>query len=59
MLFKKKIFYFLNRITQGLTTFGETSDDSSRTSVETTATNLAPPPPINIRLETVIKIPEV
>jgi hypothetical protein len=47
----------LNRITQGLTNLGETTDDSS---VEpTTTANLAPPPPINIRLETVIKISEV
>jgi len=43
-----------NRLTQNLNNAGETIDDSS---VETT--NLPPPPPINIRLETVIKIPEV
>jgi len=53
----KNIFsYFVNRLTQGLTNPEETIDDSS---TETTTANLAPPLPINMRLETVIKIPEV
>ena len=42
-------------MTQGLTNLGETIEESS------TDTNLVPPPPppINMRLETVVKIPEV
>jgi len=49
------------RLTQGLSQLEETSNDSSKSSSETTTTNPAslPIPPINIRLETVIKIAEV
>lgn len=49
----------LLRITQGLANVTDMIDDSSRSTMDTTTTNaLPPPPPINIRLETVIKIPE-
>lgn len=48
----------LLRLTQGLANVCESMDDSSRSAIETTTTALPPPPPINIRLETVIKIPE-
>ncbi|CAF1667469.1 unnamed protein product, partial [Adineta ricciae] len=46
----------LLKLTQGITNLGETTEESS------TDTNVAPPPPppppINMRLETVVKIPE-
>ncbi|CAF3809321.1 unnamed protein product [Adineta steineri] len=49
----------LLRLTQGLTNLGDTMDDSSRPSADITTINLAPPlPSFNMRLETVIKIPE-
>jgi len=50
----------LLKLTQGLSQLEETSNDSSKSSSETTTTNPAslPIPPINIRLETVIKIAE-
>ncbi|CAF4151864.1 unnamed protein product, partial [Rotaria magnacalcarata] len=47
----------LLKVSHGLTNLGETIDDSTRTSLETIG-NLALPPAINIRLETVVKIPE-
>lgn len=51
-------FSILSRLTHGLSNIQETIDDSSRSILETT-TSIAPPPSINIRLETVIKISEV
>lgn len=48
----------LLRLTQGLTNPSETTEDPTKTNREST-NNLPPPPPINMRLETVIKIAEV
>lgn len=48
----------LLRLTQGLTSVGDATDDSSRSTLQTAMSRAAPLPSINIRLETVIKISE-